>query len=104
MEGYASPLKAVRLYCLECCLGSSKEVDLCGAVNCPLYGVRSGHGRGPTLKIIREKCLDCCAGSSYEVMKCEEENCSLWAFRSGHNPRLKGKRVNNHPFTARNAG
>ena len=38
-----TPLKAIRAKCLECCGGSSKEVRLCQATQCPLHGLRSGH-------------------------------------------------------------
>ena len=35
--------KAIRLKCLDCCGGSSNEVKLCPAVNCPLHPFREGH-------------------------------------------------------------
>ena len=38
-----SPLKAIRLKCLECCCGSSNEVKLCPCTNCSLYPFRDGH-------------------------------------------------------------
>ena len=38
-----SPLKAIRLKCLDCCCGSSNEVKLCPAANCPLHPFREGH-------------------------------------------------------------
>lgn len=37
-----SPMKAIRLKCLDCCGGSSKEVKTCGAKDCPLYAFRLG--------------------------------------------------------------
>ncbi len=37
-----SPLKAIRLKCLDCCCGSSNEVKLCTADKCPLYPFREG--------------------------------------------------------------
>ena len=37
-----SPLKAIRLKCLDCCCGSSNEVKLCTAERCPLYVFREG--------------------------------------------------------------
>lgn len=37
-----SPLKAIRLKCLDCCCGSSNEVKLCTATKCPLYPFREG--------------------------------------------------------------
>lgn len=35
--------KAIRLKCLDCCCGSSKEVKLCPCSNCPLYTYRLGY-------------------------------------------------------------
>ncbi len=37
-----SPLKALRLKCLECCCGSANEVRLCTAVDCPSWPFRLG--------------------------------------------------------------
>ena len=37
-----TPLKAVRLKCLDCCCGSAHEVKLCTATKCPLYPFRDG--------------------------------------------------------------
>jgi hypothetical protein len=31
-----SPLKAIRLKCLECCAGSSNEVKACHLQDCPI--------------------------------------------------------------------
>lgn len=38
-----SPLKAIRLKCLECSCGSSYEVKLCPVTRCALYPFRDGH-------------------------------------------------------------
>lgn len=38
-----SPLKAIRLKCLDCCCGSSNEVKRCTATGCALYPFREGH-------------------------------------------------------------
>lgn len=38
-----SPLKAIRLKCLDCCCGSSNEVKLCPIERCPLWPFREGH-------------------------------------------------------------
>ncbi len=40
---YTTPLKAIRLKCLDCCCGSAYEVKLCTAERCPLYPFRDGH-------------------------------------------------------------
>lgn len=37
-----SPLKAIRLKCLDCSCGSSNEVKLCPVTACPLYPFREG--------------------------------------------------------------
>ena len=37
-----TPVKAIRLYCLECSGGSSKEVELCVMPHCALYPFRFG--------------------------------------------------------------
>ena len=41
-EKRVSPLKAIRLKCLDCSCGSSNEVKLCPVVKCPLYPFRDG--------------------------------------------------------------
>lgn len=37
-----TPIKAIRLKCLDCCAGSSHEVKLCPIQDCPLYSYRFG--------------------------------------------------------------
>ncbi len=37
-----SPLRALRLKCLDCCNGSATEVRLCTAVDCPSWPFRMG--------------------------------------------------------------
>jgi len=37
-----SPMKALRLKCLDCCNGSALEVRLCTAVACPIWPFRMG--------------------------------------------------------------
>ena len=37
-----SPLKAIRLFCLDCCGGSSNDVKICSAAKCALYPFRFG--------------------------------------------------------------
>lgn len=39
---YISPLKAIRLKCLDCCCGSAYEVRLCPCPDCSLYPFRLG--------------------------------------------------------------
>ncbi len=38
-----TPMKAIRLKCLECCAGQRLEVRECVLKTCPLYGYRMGH-------------------------------------------------------------
>lgn len=37
-----TPIKAIRIYCLDCCCDSWREVRLCPSVNCSLYPFRLG--------------------------------------------------------------
>lgn len=37
-----TPLKAIRLKCLDCCCDKANEVKLCTAKKCPLYNFRFG--------------------------------------------------------------
>ncbi len=41
-EKRISPLKAIRLKCLDCSCGSINEVQLCTHTQCPLYSFRLG--------------------------------------------------------------
>lgn len=43
MPPIPTPIKAMRLKCLDCVCQSSNEVKLCLSVNCPLYPYRLGH-------------------------------------------------------------
>lgn len=47
-----TPVKAIRKYCLECCLEKPSEVRLCAAKDCALWPYRMGknpfHGRQMT--------------------------------------------------------
>ena len=37
-----TPIRAIRLKCLDCCNGSQTEVKLCPITDCPLYAYRLG--------------------------------------------------------------
>ena len=37
-----TPIKAIRAKCLECCMGSRKEVASCRITDCPLWEYRLG--------------------------------------------------------------
>ena len=38
-----TPLKQIRLYCIQCCADQPKEVELCPINDCPLWSYRFGH-------------------------------------------------------------
>ena len=38
-----TPMKSIRLKCLDCSAGQAKEVKLCTAKKCPLWVYRMGH-------------------------------------------------------------
>lgn len=42
VKNATSPLKAIRLFCVECCGGSSNEVKLCPSEKCALHNFRFG--------------------------------------------------------------
>ena len=42
MSKETNPVKAIRAYCLECCLEQPLEVKLCAADECPLWAFRMG--------------------------------------------------------------
>jgi len=50
------PMAAIRAHCLECCGGSSKEVEQCTAPGCNLYPYRFGKdpNRAPASEKQRE--------------------------------------------------
>ena len=41
-EKRVTPLRAIRLKCLDCVLGSAQEVQLCPSTDCPLWRFRLG--------------------------------------------------------------
>lgn len=38
-----TPMRAIRLKCLDCCCGQTAEVRLCTATGCVLWPFRMGH-------------------------------------------------------------
>lgn len=88
---HPSPLKAIRLHCLNCCLHQSNEVTLCGATACASYPLRFGKsvaGLRP-LTVIKNHCAEC-NGESGHARDCKLESCALHPFRNGKNPNRKG--------------
>lgn len=91
-----TPLTAIRLKCMDCCLGSSHEVRLCPCTDCPHYPYRFGRkpkGQKPAstpLKAIKARCLDCGAYAPSCVRECEFKHCALYPYRMGKNPKRAG--------------
>ena len=54
-----SPLKAIRLRCLDCCAGSYTEVERCPADKCPLHAFRLG--KNPYRKPMSEERRAACS-------------------------------------------
>lgn len=48
----STPIKSMRLKCLDCCVGSTMEVRLCPSVDCSLWLYR--FGKRPTQAMIKE--------------------------------------------------
>ena len=93
-----SPLKTIRMFCLECQGSSSIAVKECRDTTCPFQPHRYGtlpkvKGHQP-MKAIRNYCLAYCQfGSRKEVINCEGDNamsgpCPLFPFRLGVNPNI----------------
>ena len=56
MEKHITPLRAIRLHCIDCCCGQIYEVRKCTAISCNLWGFRMGHS--PKVKSIEENLSD----------------------------------------------
>ena len=52
-EKRLTPIKAIRAKCLDCCCGSSQEVELCPCTDCSLYAFR--FGKNPNVKLSDEE-------------------------------------------------
>lgn len=55
MEEIRNPVKAIRAKCIDCCAGSSNEVKLCPAKDCPLYAFRFGKNPYRTVREMTEE-------------------------------------------------
>ena len=92
-----TPLRAIRLRCLDCSGNSAAEVRDCDRTHCALFAYRLGKRpkRPATMtpvKSMRAYCLWCCDGSAKEVRLCPKRGCPLHVYRLGHNPARKGIR------------
>gem|GEM_PF-1241500 len=102
-----TPVKAIRLKCLDCSRHQVHEVRNCEMDTCPLYEYRLGKRpknlqKLTPLKAIREKCLDCSSGSFKEIRLCSIPECPLFPYRSGHNPKRSGTGNRKAKFQRRN--
>ena len=84
-----TPLKAIRLKCLDCSAGSIKEVRLCPVHDCELYQYRMGHnpkrkglgGKPPTQRAISEVkcklqtdgCPECGWDNGFHAYACKQK-------------------------------
>lgn len=55
-----TPLRAIRMKCMECAAGHPKQIRYCAITNCPLYMYRFGHnpkrkGQGPRIPPFSKK-------------------------------------------------
>lgn len=50
-----SPMKAIRLKCLDCCCNSPYEVKLCPSVDCPIYPFRLGKNPYRTPRVLSDE-------------------------------------------------
>ena len=50
MKLFKTPIKAIRMKCLDCSCGQTVEVRKCPAIECPLYPYRMG--KRPTKAIL----------------------------------------------------
>ena len=115
-----SPLKAIRAFCLWCCGGSAREVNLCPAGPdkrhpCDLWPYRFGSippgASSSLMRAIKARCLDCMPDGPADCAAFQEYElhppCPLWVYRMGRNPnygaeqrkklREHGKRVGFRP-------
>lgn len=92
-----SPKKAIRKYCLECCLSQPAEVRLCPYTDCIFYNYRLWSGR-PRLKILREKCVECSTYVLSDVRNCAFSDCPIHQFRMGKNPNRSIVKTQNELF------
>lgn len=53
MEEHVTPMRAIRLKCLDCMCGSANEVSMCPSISCPLYRFR--FGKNPNVKLSDEE-------------------------------------------------
>lgn len=72
-EKKISPIKAIRLKCLECSNGSANEVKLCHIESCPLYKFRFGKNPNRQPRELTEEQKEAIALRLREARKITEE-------------------------------
>lgn len=78
-----TPLKAIRIKCVDCAGGEMKAVRSCQHDDCSHYLLRLGKGSRKTMKPIRAFCISCCNDQRDEVRQCPSVKCPLWQYRFG---------------------
>lgn len=72
-EKKISPIKAIRLKCLECSNGSANEVKLCHIESCPLYKFRFGKNPNRQPRELTEEQKEAIALRLREAQKIRKE-------------------------------
>lgn len=72
-EKKISPIKAIRLKCLECSNGSANEAKLCPVERCPLYPFRFGKNPNRQPRELTEEQKEAIALRLREARKITEE-------------------------------
>ncbi len=76
-----TPLRAIKMFCVECFGGSAREVSRCTSYNCPLYEFRKG--KNPRLKReLTDEQRQQMSASFKERMRKSEENTEIDAYNS----------------------
>lgn len=86
-----SPVKSIRKFCLDCCLGGYEEVRNCCCTKCDVWPYRLGkrkvipRSRFTPIKAIR-KCINCYGFEKQAVTACKLSDCWFFVYRMGHRP------------------
>ena len=75
--------KAIKKFCLACCLGNYNEVLKCSSVKCNLYLFREGKSNDKSAKkAIHRYCENSCYGANrHKTEKCAFKDCALYLYR-----------------------
>lgn len=90
-----TPLRSIRVKCLDCAAGEMGTVRSCEfETKCSLWLPRMGKdvkGKGGSMKPIRAFCLWCCRDQPAEVRLCSSDLCALHPYRLGRWPTTAGR-------------